>query len=350
MGDKSGTFSYNPDAGLWEAAAVNDSKGPAPPLSGPSLLCLSPRVLVLPQGVTRFTATLKGRPPRCDADRGLKLEAVLGGAALPIRVLPSTYFLTAPSPNFELASSMTFRASEESTPPSGGGGEGPEAVWTLQLEVDLDGARPGLMQLNLWSSTPPAGALLASEKVLLLRSGLEQLAVDLVDEGCGEDLLADLADVLEVPVRACLGTARLMVLTDTAEGLLEWSEEAGLTSLERLVLEQLYLIAERLSAVQAAAAAVEHSAAPVAAGSRQEPSVAECGAASQQANVVRTAATSHSSVPSPGGAWPMIMLIGIVPAIIRSFTDGRGERERRAGAMAECCMPMMLTDINITTV
>ena len=78
--------------------------------------------------------------------------------------------------------------------------------------------------------------------------------------------------------------------------------------------------------------------------------MAECGAASQQANVVRTAATSHSSVPSPGGAWPMIMLIGIVPAIIRSFTDGRGERERRAGAMAECCMPMMLTDINITTV
>ena len=333
MGDKSGTFSFNPDAGLWEAAAVNDSKGPAPPLSGPSLLCLSPRVLVLPQGVTRFTATLQGRPPRRDAvaDRSLKLEAVLGGAALPIRVMPTARFLATPSTNFELASIITFRASEEEPAP-GSGGEGPEAVWTLDLEVDLDGATPGLMQLNLWSSAPlPAlGVLLASEKVLLLRSGLDQLSVDLVDEGCGEDLLSDLADVLEVPLRASLGTAHLMVLTDTAEGLLEWSTEAGLVFLEQLVQEQLLLIAERLSAVQAAAAAAEQLAPPVAAGSWREPSeAAECGAASQQAKVARASASSHSSAaPSPGGAWPLIMLIGIVPSINRSFTDGRGERER----------------------
>ena len=334
MGDKSGTFSFNPDAGLWEATAVNDSKGPAPPLSGPSLLCLRPRVLVLPQGVTRFTATLQGCPPRRDAvaDRSLKLEAVLGGAALPIRMMPAARFLATPSTNFDLASIITFRASEEE-PASGSGGEGPEAVWTLDLEVDLDGAIPGLMQLNLWSSAPPpaVGVLLASEKVLLLRSGLDQLSVDLVDEGCGEDLLSDLADVLEVPVKASLGAAHLMVLTDTAEGLLEWSTEAGLVFLEQLVQEQLLLIAERLSAVQAAAAAAaEQSAAPVAAGSWQEPSeAAECGAASQQAKGIHTAASSYSSAaPSPGGAWPLIMLIGIVPSINRSFTDGRGERER----------------------
>ena len=283
---------------------------------------------------------LRGGLGTVTAGRSLKIEAVMGGAPVPIRVLPSTCLLVSPSTGFELAPSMVLNPG-----PSGGGGL--EVKLTLELEIDLSRALPGLMHLNLWSDAVQASEHLAAEHVLILGPGQGQLAAELAENDCsGEDLLSDLADVLEEPVQDSLGAAHLLVLMSTARGILDWAQGGALPSLELVMKDRLRLFGERRSAVLRSAIAARRR--PAEAGQEESTKIA-CSKAEGTSDALfalqppvctsgqgtsTPALTAESPspcdpvVPHPGVAWPVLMLLGIIPSIKRSFTDGKGKADK----------------------
>ena len=213
----------------------------------PRLLPLPPRTslcfLPPPRNIARFSLSLLRKIP---SDMELKLEATRNGIALPIRANPPSSDVHPAL--FDISAMLSVR-----TRAGDGGG-----VQRLDFDVDLSGASPGIVYFNLWSTSveePVIPLLLASRSVLLVAHEMGKVFKDLGhnEDVCGEDLLADVADILaataptSVPTRLVpmnsfhsdLDKKRLIV---AARDILEWSRESGLSSLELLIKDQIELL------------------------------------------------------------------------------------------------------------
>ena len=172
---------------------------------------------------------------------GLKLEVTLGTIAQPIRAVPSTRFQLGQMTNyFDISAPFSFSPL------------GVQGVDDLKLEVDVDlhQATPGLLVFNIWSSSPHASCLLRTGSTLLLSQALDNVLDDLADGACGDDLLADLADILDASSASSMDTdvVYLSSLLDAARDILEWSRETGCASLEHLILERTLILQQRIAA------------------------------------------------------------------------------------------------------
>ena len=178
----------------------------------------------------------------------LRLEATQNGIAMPIRaaLLSTNVQPTLLEPQeFDISTEFSF------SPLTKSGAIDPRLL-RFEFQLDLSRASPGLLVFNLWSSTdkPLIPMLLASGSALLLPKGLEQVSKELnhAAYACGENLLADLADILAVnaliakssrislPNKVLLHKSQLLV---AAKDIVEWSREAGLHHLERLASDQV---------------------------------------------------------------------------------------------------------------
>ena len=201
---------------------------------------MHPRCLVLPQGIACFSASVNSA---LAAGSQCSVEAVLGGKAMPIRALPGA-MLPETDANFSPTASLSFPPTSHFTSSAGTASASPE-LQIVEFDVDIGKALPGLMRLNVWSSGSPSSLLLASESVLLLGAGLDDVADDLADEAGGEDLLADLAYIIDDSPHHS-DASSLRMLLDTAAGLKDWSEAAGCAALGALVLDRIRIIEEKL--------------------------------------------------------------------------------------------------------
>ena len=180
---------------------------------------------------------------------GFKVEATLGTIAQPIRAVPSACVELGQMTNFDISATFVLNPLDDSL-----------SVDDLKLEVDVDlnQAAPGLLVFNLWSSSPHASCLLITASTLLLSQDLDHILGDLTDGACGEDLLVDLADILDASSALSMLTdvfylrhtdiVYLSSLLDAARDILEWAREAGCVSLEQLLLERTLFLQQRIAA------------------------------------------------------------------------------------------------------
>ena len=261
MHGRSCFFRYDQRSEAWEP--YDGLLGPSP-VPWPILKILEPRCSVLPRVTSRyssvpgpqnavsFSISLEVQTSSNLSSLMLKLEATQNGIAVPIRAaLLSTNVKPGPLQIQEFDVSAGF--SLNPLP----GAVDPVRVQKLEFQVDLSRALPGLIVINLWSSTdkPLVPMLLATGSALLLPKGLEQVSEELnhAAYACGEDLLADLADILAVnaPATKSSQLSRLnpsdtvlykRQLLAAAKDILEWSWEAGLHHLECLVSDQIEIL------------------------------------------------------------------------------------------------------------
>ena len=218
---------------------------------------LEPRFLVLPfaatscpvpcpQNIATFSMSLEMLSTSNPLNMMMTLEATQSGVAVPIKAAslsrnvqpeqlsPQEFDISA---GFSLSTSTGRNFIEF------------DRVQKFEVQVDLSRASPGLLVFNLWSSTdkPQVPMLLATGRTLLLPKGLEQVSEELnhAAYAYGENLLADLADILAVnaPATKSSHLSRLnpsdtvlcrRQLLISAKDILKWSREAGLHHLERL--------------------------------------------------------------------------------------------------------------------
>ena len=255
--DKSCFFRYDQCLKTWQPY---DGLLGATPIPIAMFKSLEPRCLVLPHATSRcvpcpqiivdFSMSLEMQSASNPlSPKQLNLEATQSGVAVPIRANPlSANLQPGPSPpqEFDISAGFSFSPLTEC------GDVDPGKVLRLKFEVDLSRALPGLLVFNLWSSTdkPLVPRLLATGCALLLPKGMEHVSEDLNRAG-GEDLLADLADILAVnaPTTKSSQLSRTMSPSDSvlhrrqllvaAKDILEWSREAGLHHLEHLASDQV---------------------------------------------------------------------------------------------------------------
>ena len=208
---------------------------------------VQPYCLSLPLGITRFSVTVPASPQRgIDASSvELKLEATLNGIAKPIRAASHPHVP-------QLSQTTRFHDSARLSVNSAGNND----LIILEVDVDLNQASPGLLVFNIWSTSAPSGSLLTSGCALLLAQEEGYVLGDLTDEACGgEDLLSDLADILDASSASSQHTSAvppLSILLDAAEDILKWSRDEGRASLERLILDKAQVLRQRLNANKAA--------------------------------------------------------------------------------------------------
>ena len=344
VGYLSGTFWFDSSLDAWKREASDSATTPTT-LSVPSLaMDLEPCCMVLPLGLSHVRAVLKHDTLPSAQIQAFKVEAVLHGAAVPVRLIPAPALADAPSffsPLAEIALSASPQTNEDINS-SWKGMSDSTALRVpchnaLNVEIDLrQVTTPGLLQINLWSS-PPANinqvsSLMATNSVLLIHGDDARVADEINGEACGEELLADLAEVLlaaseeaDIDLHPLDGTSRsrLSITLDVISDLLEWSRATGCENLERLLDSCETNIKAKLATIPMAAAALTTDSASDHVG-KQAASYAP------QAPVLPPVATRTSLTSDRSRihliCWSMMQLSGLVTsAIPRSMTEGRGE-------------------------